>query len=403
MNTMRGIVISIGNELLCGDVLNRDLSIIAVISKDYGIDINKEITVKDLIKDITSALSEINKYDIAFITGGLGPTDDDVTRKAIASFLGKELKFDSELYKKIEKRIRDWNLPKSPYHKNYAYIPEGCAYIDNPNGIAPGLLCKKEKTTIIVLPGPPRELEPTLKNAFAQLSFKPISRGIIKIYRTFGTREVELQKIISHIPGFDSIEVGYYPSIYGVRLKITYPDKITLQEMEPLIKERIGKDLYSESNEEMEVVLGKIMKGKNLTISTAESCTGGLIGDLITRVPGSSKYYIGGIIAYSNDVKVKILGCSQETLKKFGAVSEQIAAQMAEGVRKVIETDIGISTTGIAGPSGGTPHKPVGLVYIGFSDGRKTKVIRKIFKGSREEIKHQSALWALDLVRRMLV
>ncbi len=400
---MKGLVITIGNEILCGDIVNRDLAIIAQIAKEYNISIIKEITVRDKVSDITNALSESSGYDIVFVSGGLGPTEDDVTRNALSLFLKKELVMDSALLDKIEKRVKKWNIPQNSLHKKYGYYPEGCLYVENPAGLAPGLICKKEGTVIVILPGPPRELEPTLKNALKKLGFSQIKHEIVKIYRTFGIREVDLQNIIREIVPEGNLEVGYYPSIYGVKLKIKYPDEDTLKELETIIKKRLGKVLYSENDEEMEEVFGKILKEKGLTVATAESCTGGLIGDLITRVSGSSNYFMGGIVAYSNDVKVKLLGCSEDSLKKYGAVSEQIAREMAEGVRKVMKTDIGISTTGIAGPTGGTPQKPVGLVYIGFSDREKTEVIRKVFKGVRQEIKQQAALWALDLARRMLV
>ncbi len=400
---MKGVVVTVGNEILCGDIVNKDLAIIAEESKKFGITIEREITVKDNIQAIVDALNGGKDYEIVFVTGGLGPTRDDVTRKALAIFLNEELIFNAKLHESIEKRVKEWGLPDNPLHKNYAFYPEKCKTVENPAGLAPGLICQKNNTTIIVLPGPPRELEPTLLNAFNSLKLIPTERGIVKIYRTFGTREVNLQDIIQKIDPEGRIEVGYYPSIYGVKLKLRYNNEEELYRIEPLLKQKLGKDLYSDNDEELPEVFGKIMKGKNLTVATAESCTGGLIGHLITQVSGSSAYFIGGIIAYSNDVKANILGCSRDTLEKYGAVSEQIARQMAEGVRNLLKTYIGISTTGIAGPTGGTPQKPVGLVYIGFTDGKTTKVIKKNFKGSREEIKKQAALWALDLARRMLI
>ncbi len=399
---MKGIVITVGNEILCGDIINKDLAIIASITKEYGIDIQKEITVKDDIDEIKNALKEAILYDIVFVSGGLGPTQDDVTREAVSSFLGKDLLFKEELLQTVKNKLKDWQIPDNPLHKKYGYIPEGCKPVENPTGLAPGILCKEEGKFILLLPGPPRELEPTLQNGLSLIGLQKISRGIVKIYRTFGTREVDLQKIVEEIEHSHNIEVGYYPSIYGVKLKIRYPDNEIKEKIEPLILQKIGPDLYSLNNEELPAVLGRILKSKNLTISVAESCTGGLVGDLITSVSGSSAYFMGGIIAYSNEVKVRLLDCNREDLEKFGAVSSEIAIQMAEGVRKNIKTDIGISTTGIAGPTGGTPQKPVGLVYMGYSDGKRQKVIKKIFKGKREEIKKQAALWVIDLARRML-
>ena len=399
---MKGIIITIGNEILKGDIVNKDLAIIAKTAKAYGIEIEKEITVRDIVKDIQDALTFSAGYDIVFVSGGLGPTEDDLTRTGLANFLNTKLKFDEDLLKSVKERINSWHLPESPLHKQYAYYPEGCKTIDNPTGLASGILCKKDNTIIIVLPGPPRELEPTLKNAMKMLNIPKKQEGIVKIYRTFDIRETEIQEIIRRIDPEKKLKVGYYPSIYGVRVKIEYKNEDEIHHFEPILREKLGNDLYSDENEELEEVFGKIMKKKGLTVSTAESCTGGLIGDLITRVSGSSAYFMGGIIAYSNDVKIKVLGCNEEDLRKYGAVSEQIAEQMAQGARRIIGTDIGIATTGIAGPTGGTPEKPVGLVYIGYSDRETTRVIRKIFKGNREEIKKQSALYALDLARRMI-
>ncbi len=399
---MKALVITIGNEILCGDIINKDLAIIANIAKEYGIYIDREVTVKDDITAIVNALREGSQYQFIFLSGGLGPTEDDVTRKAIATFIGSGLIFDENLLEKVKRKIREWDIPENPLHENYGFRPEGCKPVENPKGLAPGILCKHGDQYLIVLPGPPRELESTLQNALLKIGLVKEKHGIVKIYRTFGTREVDLQNMMKKININNELEIGYYPSIYGVKLKIKYPNQKVMESIEPVIKGMLGKDLYSDNDEEIPDVLGKILRHKSLTLSVAESCTGGLVGDLITSVSGSSTYFMGGIIAYSNDVKVKLLGCSEDDLKKYGAVSEQIAMQMAEGARKYIKTDIGISTTGIAGPTGGTPQKPVGLVYMGYSDGKNQKVIRKIFKGKREEIKRQSALWVIDLARRIL-
>ncbi len=402
---MKAIVITIGNEILSGDIVNKDLAVIAQIAKEYGIKIQKEITVKDDVEEIKRALKDTSAYNIVLITGGLGPTSDDVTREAVAMFLGRELVFDDELFNNVKKRIKELGIKDNPLHRNYGYILKDCMPIDNPTGIAPGILCKHKNQYIILLPGPPRELEPTLKNAFLRMGFKKKSDGIVKIYRTFGIREVELQRAIDEMlkATSDTIEIGFYPSLYGVKLKVKYPDKKIMEKLERFLWKKIGENLYSDKDEELPEVLGKILKDKNLTISVAESCTGGLVGDLITSVSGSSAYFMGGIIAYSNEVKIQLLGCNREDLEKFGAVSREIALQMADGARKKINTDIGISTTGIAGPTGGTPQKPVGLVYMGYSDGQRQEVIKRIFKGKREEIKKQAALTVIDLARRMLI
>jgi len=260
---------------------------------------------------------------------------------------------------------------------------------------------------ILILPGPPRELESVLDKVLDRIAGPVSERSLTRRMKTFGLRETEIYELLN--PLRDVLEpLGYYPSIYGVEIEIRASgdpgeaeDKLHFKEEK--IREVLGDNVYGVDGDTLEAVLGRILREKKLTLATAESCTGGLVGNLITDVPGSSDYYLGGVVAYHNDVKMKLLGVSEATLREFGAVSEPTARQMAEGVRKLIGADVGLSTTGIAGPTGGTPEKPVGLVYMGVAMEGKTRVIKRIFRGNRLEVKKQSAYTVIDLARREIL
>jgi nicotinamide-nucleotide amidase len=287
-------------------------------------------------------------------------------------------------------------------------IPEGFEPIYNDQGIAPGLFGKEGDTLIAILPGPPRELRAVFERLKDRISGLSEEVVLFKTLKTFGRKESEIVEVLE--PHMDKLRpLGFYPSIYGVdiRLEARGKDRKALEEelneKAARIKNLLGPDVYGEDDDTLEAVFGRIMRKKRLTVATAESCTGGLVANIITDVSGSSNYMIGSVVAYHNRIKEEVLGVPREILARFGAVSEPTARLMAEGVRKLYEVDLGLSTTGIAGPTGGTPQKPVGLVYMGVSLRGKTKVIKRIFKGNRLEIKRQTALNVIDLARRMLL
>ena len=398
---MKIAVISVGSEILAGRILNRDLLLIADFLRKFGLRVTREITVKDEVEEIVETLMNLKNFDIIFITGGLGPTSDDVTKKAIARFFNVDLESSEMVLKLIEERLKDLGVEFLPVHRNYALIPRGAKILRNDAGLAPGMVFSTDKGVLISLPGPPREVESLLPQLEGLLEKYKRGETYLKTVKTFGLRESEIYDRLKDCAW--SEKAGFYPSIYGVDIRIETERKDELDEILIELKDKLGESIYGYDNETLEMAFGKVLKERDLTVSTAESCSGGLLANLITNVSGSSEYYIGGIIAYHNRIKVDFLGISQDVLKKYGAVSEPTARQMAEGIRKLFDTDVGLSTTGIAGPTGGTPQKPVGLVYMGFSFRGEVHVIKKIFKGNRFEIKKQTAYAIMDFARRYLL
>jgi nicotinamide-nucleotide amidase len=406
---MKAVVISVGDEILNGETLNRDLAIIADFLHSLGISIGREITVADNLDEIGRVLKEsLKEFDIIFLTGGLGPTEDDVTREAVSKALNLELRFDDKLFEKIKFKLEGRGVEVGDIHKKYGFLPEGFTHLENEVGVAPGLYGEIRGKKIFILPGPPRELTSTLNAVYPHL--KDISKKkilSIKI-RTFGLREAEIAEMLS--PYMEELSpIGFYPSLYGVDLRLRGEGESEERIREELerkakkIEEILGDNVYGRDGDTLESVLGSILRKAKLKLAIAESCTGGLVSDIITNVPGSSEYFIGSIVAYHNDLKINFLGVEPTILKEFGAVSEPTAKRMAEGVRKLYDVDVGLSTTGIAGPTGGTPSKPVGLVYMGVSIGGETRVIKRIFRGNRLEVKRQTAYTVIDLARRVLI
>jgi len=398
---MKIAVISVGSEILAGRILNRDLLLIADFLRKFGLRVNREITVKDEVEEIVETLMNLKNFDIIFITGGLGPTSDDVTKKAVARFFNVDLESSEMVLKLIKERLKDLGVEFLPVHRNYALIPRGAKILRNNAGLAPGMVFSTDKGVLISLPGPPREVESLLPHLEGLLEKYKRGEVYLKTVKTFGLRESEIYDRLKDCVWLE--KAGFYPSIYGVDIRIQTERKDELDEILIELKDKLGENIYGYDNETLEMAFGRVLKERDLTVSTAESCSGGLLANLITNVSGSSGYYIAGIIAYYNRIKVDFLGVSQDVLKKYGAVSELTARQMAEGVRNLFDTDVGLSTTGIAGPTGGTPQKPVGLVYMGFSFKGEVHVIKKIFKGNRLEIKKQAAYTIMDFARRYLL
>lgn len=406
---MKAIVISVGDELLSGRTLNTNLKTIAEFLGRFGIEILRDCTVRDDQEEIVKSIREALKdADVVIVSGGLGITVDDLTREAIAKAAGVELVFDEKLYKEIERKMIERGVNITEVHKNYGYVPKGFDLIKNDFGLAPGYFGKIDGKILLVLPGPPHELRNVLENAsekFANLSSANI---LIKTVKTFGLKESDIVEILKYDIKFLT-PIGFYPIVPGmIDLKLTLKGENVEKLQEEMtkkveiLKEKLGDSIYGYDSDTLQSVVGKILREKGLTIATSESCTGGLVANLITDVPGSSDYFKGGVVSYWNEVKHNILGVSEVILQHLGAVSEPVAVMMAEGVRNLLETDIGLSTTGIAGPTGGTPEKPVGLVFMGVSVQGKTSVIKRIFKGDRLMVKKQAALTVLNLVRLKL-
>lgn len=392
--------IAVGNELL-NYKTNRYIPIISRKLQEIGAELKGEITVGDDVKQLITSIDFASKNsNLIIITGGLGPTKDDITRDAISKYLNLPLIFS----KKVEKILSKYgDVKNDEYLKNQCMVIKNAIIIENEFGTAQGEIIKSKGKVYILLPGPLNEWQPMWKKVTTYIKKgKKIFSSTIKIA---DLTESEVEKIIyPKIKDFlGSINYNILAGPNIVELNFTSESKKLLQKLEEEISKLISKNIYSTKDEKLEEVVGKILTEKRLTLSTAESCTGGLLSSKITDIPGSSKYYLGGINAYSNEMKSKILGVKKETLLNYGAVSKETAIEMAIGVKKLIKSDCSIAITGIAGPTGGTKQKPVGTVFIAVLFGKRIDVVKKEFKNrDRSYIKNASSNTALWMLYKMI-
>lgn len=419
-------LVCVGTELLTGH-LNTDSAFIGQKLPDVGIRLDLETTVADKKNDIEKIFQEVlRRSDLIFVTGGLGPTFDDLTREVLAKVLKKKLVFNKEVMETIAYRFakRDIKMPKE--NDRQAYIIEGAKVIPNKSGTAPGMIIdlkvnpvksQKSPVVIILLPGPPKEMQPMIRDIVLPYLKNKFERKIIKTHliHVCGLTESEVdQKIKNIVETERRLEAGEltfallaHPSVIDIKITASGTDEMVI---DGLIKKAAGEikdclkdDVFAENNQTLQTTVGYLLGKKRKTLSIAESCTGGLLGNVITSSPGSSLYFKGGVIAYSNQVKTDILKIPEEILDEHGAVSKEVALTMAQAIKGLYQTDFALGITGIAGPGGGTDNKPVGLVYIALvSKGNQVTKECK-FIGSRQEIKFASVIAALDLLRRMLL
>ena len=410
---MRAILINTGTELLLGDVQDAHLAFIAREILPIGLRIMERRTVPDS-DTIRRTLSELfPRCEILFLTGGLGPTTDDITREMVAESLGLELRQDPQLLAWLQERLRARGIKWTPGIARQADVPAGARVLPNEHGSAPGFYLKANINArvasphVFVLPGPPRELQPM----FRKFAF-PILKSIVEVplpverrsYSIAGMGESLVEKAIGEkvlaIPG---IELGYCarPGEVEVRV-IGEPEAI--QMADAVIHGELGVSIFSANDEALEAVVVKLLKQRQETLATAESCTGGLIANYLTNVPGASKVFLAGYVTYANNAKSDVLNVDPQLIEKQGAVSEPVARAMADGARARADATYGLATTGIAGPSGGSTEKPVGTVYIALASAESEAIVKKFFfPTDRETFKQLATQTALDLLRRKLV
>jgi nicotinamide-nucleotide amidase len=405
-------IISIGNELLNGNTVNTNAVFIAQRLHECGIEVNWIQTVGDKPDDIRMAIDlAIKRADKIIMTGGLGPTHDDVTKNTLASYFHSDLEFNEMIYKRIKARFNKRGIPMPEENRVQAMIPRTADLILNEAGSAPGLIFKSKKKLIFVMPGVPQEMGEMLNKSVIPILMQECvgCHTSVHIFRTTGIAEsVIYQRIKKALLQFSEYEVAFLPKVTGVDLRIIRrgtdsKNSEKFENLKNILYNAIGNYIYTTENLPLEAVLGKLLVNNKLTIGVAESLTGGLVQNKLTNIPGSSAYFMGGIVSYSNESKVKLLSVKKDTLVEHGAVSKEVAKEMAMGVRGAFHTDIGVSTTGIAGPTGATPQKPVGLVYIGLSYGPQTIAQKYQFADNREVNKMRSAQAALELVRRSIL
>ena len=384
---MRVCLLTIGDELLSGKTINTNASWISQKLAFEGCSVIRHLTIPDKEEDILDSLSNLIKFSTELIlcTGGLGPTNDDITRDSIFKFFKSNPVFDEKYWNELVSKFSrlGYSIPKS--NKSQAIIPHNGEVFPNPIGSARGILFHLKGITLMALPGVPSEMEAMVEQTVLPWVRKNNEMKLTSInIRTTGIPESALHEKINFkkIPQND-IKIGYYPSIFGVDLRLSGSDIAKLKRAQSTIIDNIKDYIYTIGEDSIENIVVNRMINKNLTISFAESCTGGLLGHRITQVGGSSKVFKGGVVVYSNEAKVDQLKISQKLLDEFGAVSQEVALEMARNVRDVFSSDIGVSVTGIAGPGGGTDDKPVGLVYVGYSDSKALDTYQFNFHSNR--------------------
>ena len=407
---MRTEIIAVGTELLLGEIVNTDAPMIAQGLAELGIGVYFQTVCGDNPDRLKSVL-EVAKQraDLIITTGGLGPTADDLTKETIAAAFGKGLVRDEESMARLREHFKGRTMTKN--NEKQADVPEGCTVFQNDWGTAPACAFEGEGCLVIMLPGPPRECTPLFREKVMPFLEKRRGGALCSRYvKVFGMGESEMASRLSRqMDTWENPTAAPYAKEGECLVRITAMGKDKEEAFamtEPAVREVrqvLGDVVYGVDVDSLEQVVVQEMTARGLTLATAESCTGGLMGKRITDVPGASACYLGGVVSYQNEVKENLLGVRHETLMTKGAVSEDTACQMAEGVRKALGADIGISTTGVAGPGGGTPEKPVGLIYVGISTGDRTWAVRILRpRQSRENLRRLASSTAFDLVRRHL-
>lgn len=409
---MRAEIISIGTELLLGDIVNSNAQFLGQELAALGIEMYYQQVVGDNEERILHAFKEAyNRCDIIITTGGLGPTDDDLTKEMAAKYFNKRLFEDKESLENLQEYFKFRKRKMTTNNLKQALIPEGATAIKNNNGTAPGVIIEENNKIMIILPGPPKEMKPMFEEDIKPyLKSKSDSVIISKMIKILGIGESAVAETVKDLMESQSNPtIAPYAKEIGVILRITAKaenEAAALKLIEPLeieIKNRLGENVYATEDISIEDVVAKLLIENKYTVSTAESCTGGMIASTLINYPGISEVFMEGAVTYSNEAKHKRLGVKNETLEKYGAVSEETAREMAIGIAKKANTDVSIVTTGIAGPGGGTEEKPVGLVYIGVYVKGKVKVEKHIFKGNRSKVRNQATITALDTLRRCLI
>lgn len=409
---MRFEIISVGTELLLGQIVNTDARDISRMLSELGFDVYYTTVVGDNPQRLRSALEiAANRADGIITTGGLGPTEDDLTKETVAEFCGLKCVTHERSLQRLKERFSSRSTPMPKNNLKQADMPEGCIVLDNDNGTAPGAVIETDKNTFIILPGPPSELKPMLENKVRPYLEKKASCIISsRTLKVFGLGESAMEERVKQLIHSDNPTLAPYAKTGESELRITAKTKTEaeakalIDDMEKSVRSILGDFVYAVGdNASMPETVTKLLCRNNLTLSTAESCTGGMVAERITSVPGASECFHCGYVTYSNDQKARLLGVSDTTLKSHGAVSEETALEMSRGAKERSGADIGIGITGIAGPGGGTEEKPVGLVYVSICADGLHKAYRLMLTGNRSMVRERACLYALDLVRRYVL
>lgn len=402
---MNAIIITIGDEILMGQILDTNSQYIARRLTEIGVEVIEELSIPDKRDEIYDSVDyAMQEADLILVTGGLGPTKDDVTKKVLAEYFGSHLVFNPQAMEWLEELLRNRNLPMNENNKSQAYLPDNCRVLRNFKGTASGMWFERGWKSLISMPGVPFEMEhlmdkyviPDLKARYPHLQLE---------YRMLKVYDVPESQLAQHLENWedalkDGIKLAYLPSPGMVRLRVTAKGEAVkhLDETYESLKKELAGMRYTEGEDALEKQFGQILRKKGVTVATAESCTGGEIARMITSVPGSSAYYKGSVVSYVNEVKINVLGVNAGDIEREGAVSETVVLQMAEGVKKLMGTDYAVSTSGVAGPDGGTADKPVGTVWIGVATPQGSFAKKFVFSFTRERNIAKAAAKALELL-----
>ena len=410
---MKAEILAVGTEILLGDIINTNAQFISKELASLGIDVYRQEVIGDNEDRLLEAIEEIfYRSDILICTGGLGPTEDDLTKETICKYFNADLELHEESLEELKNYYKRLDRPMTESNLKQVYFPKESKVLSNPNGTAPGMILEKNDKVAVILPGPPREMKPMFLN-YVKAYLKDKGNGVIisEVLRVLGVGESTAANMIK-----DFINNGVNPTVApyakedDVIFRITARGKSEedgrklIAPVKEEIKRVFNLDCYGEGEElTIEEVLGKLLVDRKLTISTAESCTGGMIASRLINYPGISEVFLEGAVTYSNEAKERTLNVKKKTLDTYGAVSEETAKEMAIGISKRTGSDISVVTTGIAGPGGGSEEKPVGLVYIGLYYKGNVKAFKYIFNGNRHNVRTKATVTALDLVRREIL
>ena len=409
---MKVEIITVGTEILLGDILNTNCRYLSRELAAMGIEMYYQITVGDNEERLLKTLEEsLNRSDIVICTGGLGPTEDDITKEVCAKYFGYKLELHKPSLDAMIERFKHMNRVPTKNNEKQAYFPKEAYILKNDNGTAPGCIMEKEGKMIVVLPGPPKEMESMFEN-YVKPYLSKLTDDVIEseVLRIIGVGESKVENdILDIIDSQTNPTIATYAKGYECTLRITAKAK-SVEEAKELIKpmsdemkRRFGQSLYATGETSIEEVVAKMLVENNLKIAVAESCTGGMISASLINYPGISSVFMEGCVTYSNEAKMKSLGVKKETLDVYGAVSDNCAKEMASGVAARYNTNVGIATTGIAGPGGGTDEKPVGLVYFGIYINGKVITKKYVFNGDRQGIRERATRTILNDLRLELL
>lgn len=406
----KAVLLSIGHELLIGQVINSNAAWLGDQLASAGITVCKVITIGDIRTDILQALDDaFASADLVISTGGLGPTRDDMTKTAIADYFGVGMLFHEGTWIRIRDYFEKRGIPIAEAHKEQCYMPEGAEVLDNPLGTAPGLVFTHDTGRLVVLPGVPHEMRSLMQTCI--LPRLAAEGGTEAFYRkTFLTAGVGETQIADHIRDFEDalvpgMDLAYLPSIGQVRIRLSQHggSSAGFDQKVAELRDLLDRWLYGEDEDSLEAVVGRLLTGQGKKLVLAESCTGGNIARLITSVPGSSPYFPGGVVTYSNEWKMALLNVSAETLDTHGAVSEQTVREMVQGALTELHADIAAAVSGIAGPDGGTPDKPVGTIWVAVGD--RNRIVTRLLQFNRDRIRNVefASVTTLNMIRKFLI